>query len=62
MVLGGSTILARWETQGLSGMMAVTPDDINAAVLETTSDVAEEYFPKKSTAFMKKLEDGDDNT
>ena len=56
-----STILVRWETQGLSGMMSVTPDDINAAVLETTADVAEEYFPKESTAF-KKLEDGDDNT
>ena len=42
--------------------MAVTPDDINAAVLETTADVAEEYFPKESTAFLKKLEDGDDNT
>ena len=50
-----------WETQGLSGMMAVTPDDINAAVLKTTTDVAEEYFPKESTAFLKKSEDGDDN-
>lgn len=45
-----------WATQGLSGMMSVTPVDITAAVMETTVDVAEEYFPKESTAFLKKKE------
>ncbi len=47
-----------WGTQGLSGMMSVTPADINAAVLKTTVEVAEEYFPKESTAFLKKKEEG----
>lgn len=46
-----------WGTQGLSGMMSVTPVDVTASVLTTTVEVAEEYFPKEPTAFVKKVEE-----
>ena len=42
-----------WGTQGLSAMMAVTPTYVTSAVLNTTLDVAEEYFPKESTPFLR---------
>lgn len=56
---GPATVIATfnhpsWGTQGLSGMMSVTPAHITASTLNTSEEVAKKYFPKESTAFIKK--------
>jgi mannose-6-phosphate isomerase-like protein (cupin superfamily) len=59
-ISGPATVIATfnhpsWGTQGLSAIMSVTPVDVTASTLTTTVEVAEKYFPKESTAFLKKL-------
>ena len=56
---GPATVIATfnhpsWGTQGLSGMMSVTPAHVTSSTLTTSVEVAEKYFPKESTAFIKK--------
>jgi len=56
---GPATVIATfnhpsWGTQGLSGMLSVTPAHVASSTLTTSVEVAEKYFPKKSTAFIKK--------